>query len=207
MSACLFSNIGMYVISVANHSRFSWNYFDLLSIWMTYESCQLCFSSCLYCMARRLTLDITCKLFNHFFFIIHMSDVWIYVMSLFGQPVGWPSCVAKTLSLEIICKVSTKFVHTCHAYRHLWLRPFYITFTDCGFGWGSQGQCKAEPLDFISSHTFQLMGWNLIWCWSNLSWTSWDYIWVIFIKTREITAVLLTANKPVALACICMYMN
>ena len=38
-------------------------------------------------------------------------------------------------------------------------------------------------------------GWNLMWWLCNVSLTSWDYFWVRFIETREITAVYQTASK------------
>ena len=41
---------------------------------------------------------------------------------------------------------------------------------------------------------FNQSGWNWIWCWSNSSRTSNYYFWVIFIETREISAVLLTVK-------------
>ena len=34
---------------------------------------------------------------------------------------------------------------------------FFITFTDLKRGWESQGQCKAKPLGYIFSHTFELI--------------------------------------------------
>ena len=34
-----------------------------------------------------------------------------------------------------------------------------------------------------------------MWWWNNSSWTSWDYFWVGFIKTRELTSVLLTMTS------------
>ena len=60
-------------------------------------------------------------------FFIHMNIILIYVMSLVW-PAAWPSFVANTLTLHTNC--TTKFVHTCPAYRHHWLLPSYTTFTD-----------------------------------------------------------------------------
>ena len=65
-----------------------------------------------------------------------------------------PSCEAKTLTWQTF---STNIFHTWHAYRHHWLWPFYITFTDLDFGLGSQGQGKAKSIGFIFLHTFQLI--------------------------------------------------
>ena len=49
------------------------------------------------------------------------------------------------------------FFHTCHAYRHYWLLPLRIIFTDLDHGWGSQGQRKAKHVAFTFSHTSQLI--------------------------------------------------
>ena len=38
-------------------------------------------------------------------------------------------------------------------------------------------------------------GWNLVWRWSNSSWTSWDYFWVRFVERREIAVVLTASNN------------
>ena len=38
-----------------------------------------------------------------------------------------------------------------------------------------QGQCKAKPVGSIWTF-FNPWGWNLIWCWSNSSWTLWYLI-------------------------------
>ena len=67
--------------------------------------------------------------------------------------------MAKTLPLDITLQpnCSTKFICTCHAYRHHWLPPFHTTFTDLDLTWGSQSQCEAKAIGFIFSHTFYLI--------------------------------------------------
>ena len=71
-------------------------------------------------------------------FLIQMSNIQIYVMSdvcRIGWQAGPPSCVAKTLDMAWHTNFSTKFFHTCHAYRHH----------------------KAKSLGLIFSHSFQLI--------------------------------------------------
>ena len=80
-------------------------------------------------------------------------------------------------------------------YRHHLLLLFHTIFTDLFLAWGSQSHHEAKPAGFFFSDTFHLIKMNLMWRWSNLSWTSWDYFWVRFILTRGIIAVLLTASK------------
>ena len=46
-----------------------------------------------------------------------------------------------------------------------------------------------DPLGYGATRS----GWNMMWCWSNWSWTYWYHIWVRFNKTREIAVILLTA--------------
>ena len=52
------------------------------------------------------------------------------------------------------------FLGTCLAFRHHWLLPFYITFTDLDLALGSLVQCEAKPIDLIFSHTFHLVRMN-----------------------------------------------
>ena len=125
-------------------------------------------------------------------FIIHMNIIWVYVNEscLSSQPACQPSYMAKTW-LHANCW--TKFFHTCHAYSHHGLLPFFTTFTNFDRAWGSQGQLEAEPTVFSSFYQTLCIwsGWSLIWWRRNLSWTT----WVRFIEAREIIAVLLTASK------------
>ena len=92
--------------------------------------------------------------------------------------------------LHINCTI--KSCHTCLAYRLHWLLPLS---TDLDLAWGSQGQCKAKPIGFIFSHTFQLIKMKFDVVMKQFKQTSWDYILVSFIEIREITAVLLTVSK------------
>ena len=96
------------------------------------------------------------------------------------------------LSLTLHANFSITFVHTFHTYRHCWL-PFYTAFIYLNLAWGSQGQHKIKPIGFIFSHTFHLIRMKYDEVLSNSSWTSWDCVWVRFVKTREITPVLQTA--------------
>ena len=91
-----------------------------------------------------------------------MSMIWIYVMSRVCPSVllsGWPGHLGwqKLWGWTLQANCSLKFLHTCYAYRHHWLQPFYTTFTDLYLAWVSQGQGKAKPLGFIFLHTFNLI--------------------------------------------------
>ena len=128
--------------------------------------------------------------------LIHMSMIWINVMSCVGLASGWrPSCMARNLTLDITCKLFNQFFHTCHAYKHHWLQPFYSPFTNLDIAWRSKDQCKENLMASFSRTLFNWSGWNFIWCWSKSSWTSWYYFWATFKGTREITAVLWTVSK------------
>ena len=54
-------------------------------------------------------------------------------------------------------------------------------------------ESKTCWLSFL--HAFQLVRMNLIWFWSNSSWTSWYYFWLRFIESRTIAALLNTQKK------------
>ena len=60
---------------------------------------------------------------------------------------------------------------------------------------GHKVSAKRSLLASSSYILFKWSRWNLMWCWSNSSWTPWHYCWVRFTQTREITAGLLTAWK------------
>ena len=127
---------------------------------------------------------------NICFFFIHMSIMWICVMSqacLSGRPAS--ELTGSLVWQKLLCWMlhtyfSTTFFHTCHAYRHHWLLPFYTTFTDLDFGWGSQGWCKAKPQGFVFIFKFDLVlkqfRVNIL-----------TLFWMISSETREITAVWL----------------
>ena len=61
----------------------------------------------------------------------------------------------------------------------------------------SQGLHKAKPVCFSFFTLFFWSGWNLMWWWSNSSWTSWDCPEVKFIETRKITAVFLIVSPQI----------
>ena len=130
------------------------------------------------------------------FFLIHMSLIWIYVMSC-AHPSGRPAVLQeKTLVLDTLHANYLAWVfHTCYAYRYHWLLPLYIFFPDLDLTWGSQGQHETKPIGFIFSHTFPLvrMKFDVVMKQFNLTFS--DCFWVRFRETRRITAVLLTASK------------
>ena len=94
-------------------------------------------------------------------FLIHMSIIWIYVMSCV-HPSSWPAVLqSKKFHIGYYMQIVQPNFHTCHAYRHHWLLPFYTVFTD---------------LDFTRGHKLSTWsGWNLMWWWSTSIWTSWEY--------------------------------
>ena len=83
-------------------------------------------------------------------FLVHMSIMWIYVMSCV-----WPAILMLCWTWHT--NFVTIFFHTCRAYRHHWLLPYYTTFTDHDLAWGSQDQHKAKPFGFILAGTFHLI--------------------------------------------------
>ena len=62
---------------------------------------------------------------------------------------------------------------------------------------GHEVSTKPNLLASFSHTPFSLMGWNLMYCSTNASWTSWDYFWMRCIGSREAIANLLTAFKNV----------
>ena len=61
--------------------------------------------------------------------------------------------------------------------------PYLLTLTLPGDT--RSAQTKTSWIYFLA--LFIWSGWNLMWSWSNLSWTSWDHIWLRVIERREIT--------------------
>ena len=127
--------------------------------------------------------------------VIYGSVEWI----VFVLPACRPSCVAKTLALNITRKLFFQFFfHTSHAYRHIdfyHFIPLSLTLTLPGVSRSAQSKVSWVSTEQKPLHTFNWSGWNLIWCWRNLGWTSWYYFWALLNKTREITTDLLTASK------------
>ena len=73
-----------------------------------------------------------------------------------------------------------------------YLLPLSMTLTLAG---SSKVSAKQNLLASFSGTLLNQSGWNLIWCWSGWSWTSWYYVLVRFLETIEIHTVLLTASK------------
>ena len=88
--------------------------------------------------------------------------------------------------------IPTVLKGTIDFYHFTWIS---LTWTLPG---GDKVSAKQNPLGSFSGTLFIWSGWNLMRLWSNSSWTSWDYFWVGFVETREITAVLQTASKDFA---------
>ena len=133
------------------------------------------------------------------FFLIHMSDIRIYVIGCV--------CLASQLAilrgknLNIRHEPQTfdpNCFHSCSVYTHCWLLTFYTTFSDLDLGWGSQGQFRAKPfwLHFLKT----LLNWS---GWRNSSRTFWYYFWVRFSETREVTAILWTLSKLLVCWSLC----
>ena len=90
--------------------------------------------------------------------LIHMSNIWIYVISHVCSASQPAILGSKKFNVgHYMQTFRPNFFHTCHAYRNHWLLPCDTTFSDLNFGWGSQGHCKAQPVCFIFSHTFQMV--------------------------------------------------
>ena len=127
-------------------------------------------------------------------FIIHVFYIFLIclrniIMDLCNQSCLL-SCMARTLMSDI--RWTIKFFHTCHAYRHHWLLPFYTLFSDLDPGCGSQGQRKAKPLGFIFLHTIWLMKIRFEMMLKQFKLKSWFYIRMRVNETREMTAFFFT---------------
>ena len=81
------------------------------------------------------------------------------------------------------------------------LIPLLLTWTLPG---GHKISTKQNLLASFSHTLFIWWGWNWMWWWSNSGWTSWDYFWVRFCRTRDTTSVLLIASKNIN---ILMYLD
>ena len=115
-----------------------------------------------------------------------------------GQPVSRLSQITKTL---LYTNFSTKFVHTCHAYRHHWFAIF-IPVSGLDLYWGSPEQWKAKPNCFFFLHTlFNWSGSDLKLCWCSSSWIAWLYVKVIFLSLRVMTFFYLLNQNLATLQC------
>ena len=123
------------------------------------------------------------------FLLIHMSNVWIYVMS--GVCPSVRLVQQKLSHWKLLVNFSTNFFHTCDAYRHHWLTPFYtslLTLTLPGVRKVStQQNLLASFLAHLSTD------------WDEISYGNEAFLvehpdsTLRFNEMREITPVLLTA--------------
>ena len=93
--------------------------------------------------------------------------------------------------LGISCKVFN-ILHTCHACRHHWLVPFYITFNVLIV---SKVLLKAKPIHSIVLHTFQLIRMKFDLMLKQFRLNILTLFWVRFNVAGEINAVLQTASE------------
>ena len=114
-------------------------------------------------------------------FFINISIIWIYVMSCV-RLAGWlaiqVSCISKLLSWTLQVNCSTKFFHTCHAYRHHLLLPFYsssLTFTLPG---SLKVSSKQNLMASFSHIHFNSSGWNTI-----LYQFHWPWPWLVVTRS------------------------
>ena len=86
----------------------------------------------------------------------HLCDQLWLAFSLASHSCSHPICKARPLILDIMPDFFNRILcHTCDAYKHCWLLPFYTIFTD--LNQGSQGKHKAKPVGFIFPHTFHMI--------------------------------------------------
>ena len=97
----------------------------------------ICPNVCLSCMAENLALDTS------------LFDPYEYHVDLCN--------VQKLKSWTLYANFSIIIFYVCLAYKHHWLLPFCITFSDLELGWGSQGQRKAKPFFLIFVYTFPVI--------------------------------------------------
>ena len=89
-------------------------------------------------------------------FFIHVNSTWIFISCVCLA--GWLArCPPFHLAWTLHANFSTKALHTCHTYSHLWLLPFCATFSHTELGWELQGLNVAKPVHFTFSHTFKLI--------------------------------------------------
>ena len=143
---------------------------------------------------------LECKL-QEYLLLICMGIVWIYVVNcvwLAGWLAGWltshPSCMAQTFNVRRYMQtlrpnffLPAMLIRAIDFYH---LIPLWLTLTLPG-----SHKVSAKQKIFIFLHIFVWSVWNLMWWWSNSSWTSCDYFWVRIVETREISAVLQTVIK------------
>ena len=67
---------------------------------------------------------------------------------------------------------SCKVCHTHHAYWQHWFPPVYTSFNYMTLAEGCKVSRKQKLEDSLSDILLNCSGWNLIWSWSHLNWTS-----------------------------------
>ena len=115
-------------------------------------------------------------------------------LCLFGWLAG---CLAWQRCWTLYTSVPIRFIHTCHACRHHWLLPFYVTF-EWPWPWlrvKSSAQSKTSLHNFLTHFSADqdevCYGVETTWTsWNNSGWMS----WMRFMK-QEKELVLLTASK------------
>ena len=89
-----------------------------------------------------------------------MSSIWIDAISPVWLLFVGPSAVVYDIIFEVghyAQILNLFFFHMCHIFRNHRLLQLYATSSDLDLGLGSRDQCKAEPVDFILLHKFQLI--------------------------------------------------
>ena len=109
------------------------------------------------CMSAKFSVSLL--------FLIHISIMWISVMSHFLLA-GWSSIHTEWQKLHhwTLCRnifIPAKLRGTIGFYH---IRPLSLTLTLAG---GHKVSTKQNLLALFSHALFNWFGWNLIWCWSN----------------------------------------
>ena len=115
---------------------------------------------------------------------VHLSVVYIFPLV--------------DVHIRYMCSNTAEFFHTCHGHRHYWLLRFYTSFVTLNLAGNDKVSTTHNLLASFSHTLFNCMGWNLLWGWGSSRWTSRDYFWVTFIRSREISTALLTALKDIS---------
>ena len=136
------------------------------------------------------------------FLKIHVSCLWIYVISHVGPSGPWPSGEPLSIRLAghheylILCgNFCTKFFHFCHAYRHYWLLPLYTFFK---WLWPWQGFTRSaqnKTCWLLFYQALQLIRMKSNVAISNSSWTFWYQFWLRLNEWKEITAAQIIAKN------------
>ena len=101
----------------------------------------------------------------YYMFLIHLSNIWVHVISG-GHPSTWPLIVhlpghssswlavllGKKFNIGPFSNFCAWFFHTCPACQIHGSLPICITSSGLDLSCGSQGEQKAEPVQFIFSY-------------------------------------------------------